>query len=150
MLVCRVGAKLCGLSLPQLLETMRPLPTEPLARTADFVAGLALIRGQPTPVVDARKLLGSASERAPGRYVTFKLGSSTRARVAALAVDEVVGVRDVDLTQLTDLPGLLRAAQGDAVAALAALDSELLLVLEHARLLPDSVWQELASAPEIS
>lgn len=138
LLVCRVGAKLCGLPLAHVLETLRPLPTEPLAGANRLVAGVALIRGAPTPVVDARELLGSSTEEAAGRYVTLALaGSGAGARVVALAVDSVVGVRDGE--RLGPLPALLRE-QAEVVAALGTLDAELLLVLERARLVPDAVW----------
>lgn len=139
LLVCRVGTKLCALPLGCLLETMRPLAVEALAQTADFVSGVALIRGRPTPVVDARKLLGSPSDRPPGRYVTLSLGE----RVAALAVDAVVGVHDVSEGLLSELPGLLGGSPSSFVAAMTRLDRELLLVLEQARLVPEDVWRRL-------
>jgi purine-binding chemotaxis protein CheW len=142
LLVCRVGAKVCALPLEHLLETMRPLPTEPLARLPEFVLGLALIRGRPTPVLDARALLGSPREHAPGRYVILDL-TGDGARVAALAVDAVLGVRDVRAERLAELPSLLRLPDRDVVAAVAPLDTELLLLLERAQLLPDELWQRL-------
>jgi purine-binding chemotaxis protein CheW len=142
LLVCRVGTKLCALPLSCLLETMRPLAVEALTQTADFVSGVALIRGRPTPVVDARKLLGSPSDRPPGRYVTLDLGERG-ARVAALAVDAVVGVRDVPEGLLGELPGLLGGSPSSFVGAVTTLDAELLLVLEQARLVPEDVWQRL-------
>src|SRR5882757_8443766 len=93
LLICRVGAKVCGLPLARVIETMRPLHVEPLAKLTGFVAGLALIRGRPTPVIDARQLLGSPSEAGAGRYVTLGLDERNGQRVAALAVDEVLGIR---------------------------------------------------------
>lgn len=142
LLVCRVGAKLCALPLGCLRETMRPLPVEPLAQTADFVTGLAVIRGLATPVLDARKLLGSPSDLAPGRYVTLDLGAQG-SRVVALAVDAVVGVRDVPSALLGELPSLARDSERGVVSAVATLDRELLLVLEQARLVPDALWRRL-------
>jgi len=142
LLVCRVGTKLCGLPLRCLLETMRPLVVEPLPQAADCVSGLAVIRGRPTPVLDARKLLGSRSDQEPGRYVTLDL-SGDGARIAALAVDAVIGVRELPDGLFAELPSILRGAEGSAVGAVTTLDSELLLVLEHARLVPDEVWQRL-------
>lgn len=142
LLVCRVGAKLCGLPLEGVLETMRPLSTEPLPRTADFVTGVALIRGRPTPVIDARQLLGSPADDAPGRYVTLDLHGGG-SRVAALAVDAVLGVRDVPRAVLSALPRVLRADDGSPVAAVGTLDAELLLVLEQARVVPEQIWQTL-------
>jgi purine-binding chemotaxis protein CheW len=142
LLVCRVGAKLCALPLEQLLETMRPLPTEALANLPDFVLGLALIRGRPTPVLDARRLLGSPHDRAPERYVTLDV-SGGAARVVALAVDSVIGVRDLPAEALGDLPSLLRTPESDVVGTIATLDAELVLVLERGRLLPNELWQRL-------
>ena len=143
LLACRVGTKICGLPFDRVIETMRPLPTEPLAQMAGFVSGVALIRGRPTPVVDARKLLGSDGEPPPERYVTLSVGDAAAPRVAALAVDAVLGVRDVATETLESLPGLLRDERSEAVAALGTLDAELLLVLEGARLLPEAIWQGL-------
>ena len=142
LLVCRVGSRLCGLPLAHVVETMRPLPIEPLAHLPSFVDGLSLIRGRPIPVLDARRLLGADGE--PGvrtRFVTLELAQGS----AALAVDAVLGVRSVDVAELAQLPGLLRDAQNDLVAALGTLDHELLVVLERSRLLPEAVWVALAA-----
>lgn len=144
LLICRVGSRLCGIPLEHVLETMRPLPVEPLGQAPDFVDGLSLIRGRPTPVLDASRLLGAATEsKARGRYVTLRLGE----RCAALAVDAVLGVRQVDLAELGELPGLLRE-HNQLVAALGALDHELFLVLERARLVPEAVWSALDARVE--
>jgi purine-binding chemotaxis protein CheW len=143
LLICRVGAKVCGLPLDRVLETMRPLPAEPLGQMASFVSGLALIRGRATPVVDARKLLGSSSEQPAARYVTLGTGEPTAPRIAALAVDAVLGVREVTADTLSSLPGLLREQQSEAVTALGTLDAELLVVLEGSRLLSEATWQAL-------
>jgi chemotaxis signal transduction protein len=60
-----------------------------------------------------------------------------------LAVDAVVGVRQVDTTRLEQLPALLREPRNELVLALGTLDRELLVVLERTRLLPPSVWEAL-------
>jgi|SRR3954469_1153792 purine-binding chemotaxis protein CheW len=143
LLACRVGTKICGLPLDRVIETMRPLPAEPLAQMASFVSGVALIRGRPTPVVDARKLLGSDAEEPPTRYVTLGVSEAVAQRVAALAVDGVLGVRDVAVETLDSLQGLLGEEHSEVVAALGTLDTALLLVLEGARLLPETTWQAL-------
>jgi len=140
LLICRVGTRLCGLPLEHVVETMRPLPVEPLAHLPAFVDGLSLIRGCPTPVLDAQRLLGAeGTPQGRGRYVSLRLG----ARSAALAVDAVVGVRHVDPSQLAELPALLREPRNDLVLALGTLDRELLVILERSRILPESVWQAL-------
>lgn len=143
LLVCRVGSRVCALPLEHVAEIMRPLPVEPLANMPGFVEGLALIRGRPIPVVDAGRLLGAPTdERAITRYVAIKLGE----RSVALAVDAVVGVRNVEERALLELPALLRETDSELVSALGRLDADLLLVLEHTRLLPDATWQMLLEA----
>ncbi len=140
LLICRVGSRLCGIPLEHVVETMRPLPVEPLSQLPVFVDGLALIRGTATPVLDARRLLGTTGELGVcERYVSIRLGE----RSAALAVDAVLGVRQVESSQLGDLPPLLREPGNELVRALGTLDRELLVVLERSRLVPDSVWQAL-------
>ena len=140
LLICRVGARLCGIPLEHVLETMRPLPVEPLGHLPGFVDGLSLIRGRPTPVLDVHRLLGApVEERTRQRYVTIRVGQ----RCAALAVDAVLGVRELDLTQLNELPTLLREPRNDLVVALGELDHELFLVLERSRLVPEAVWAAL-------
>jgi chemotaxis signal transduction protein len=134
-LVCRVGSYRCGILLDDVEETMRPLPCEPLAGAIGIVSGVAVIRGDVVPVVDAGVLLGTGGS-SEGRFVTIRV----EGRRAAIKVDAVIGVRDVANDSLVGLPPLLDGAGGEVVAALGAQGSELLVVLREARLVPDSVW----------
>jgi purine-binding chemotaxis protein CheW len=143
LLTCRVGRKVCALPLEQVLETMRPLPVEALPGVPAFVRGLSLIRGWPTPVIDARTLLGGDDQVAPRRYVTLRFAANHERRVAALAVDAVLDVVQLEPRSLGDLPELLKAAQGELVTSLGSLDRELLVVLQHGRIVPDELWQRL-------
>jgi purine-binding chemotaxis protein CheW len=140
LLVCRVGGKVCGIALPHVIETMRPLPVEPLAHLPESMLGLSMIRGRPTPVLDGRRLLGGSSPSPARRFVSLRLGQD---RKIALAVDDVIGVRQVLLSALRELPALVGDQGSSAVSRLGALDQELLVVLEHARILPDAVWRLL-------
>jgi chemotaxis signal transduction protein len=58
----------------------------------------------------------------------------------ALAVEGVLGVRELTSESLDALPPLLGDASRVAISAVAALDRELLLVLETAHLVPESLW----------
>ena len=139
-LLCRVGSHLCALPIESVVETMRPLPISALSGAPSFVLGLSIIRGAPIPVVDARCLFSATAERGEGaRFVTIKSGD----RRAALAVDSVIGVRALESVSLGVLPALLREANQEVVKAIGALDAKLLLVLESARIVPESLWAEL-------
>ena len=151
-LLCRIGSRIGALALKDVRETMRPLPIEPLMGTPPFVLGLAIIRGFPTPVVDPGRLIGpSTLPSAPivspstARFVSLKLGE----RTAALAVDAVLDVRSLPAEMLSNIAPLLLGGDARLVSVIGALDAKLLLVLEAARLVPESVWSAI-KAPGVS
>ena len=141
-LLCRVGALHFALRAADVSETMRPLPIQPLGAPPPFVVGLSVIRGVPVPIVDLGALLGVRGEAPPGRFVVIRAG----ARVVALAVAEVFGVRALQKVALAALPPLLRDGAPDALVGLSAVDGELLVVLQAARLFPESGWNALRSS----
>jgi purine-binding chemotaxis protein CheW len=125
--------------LTNVVETMRPLPIEPLANMPPFVLGLAVIRGVPVPVVDLGAIVAARSGRSTSRFVTLRLGK----RSVALAVDAVVGVRGVSPESLGQMPPLLRDADANFVHAIGTLDAELLVALGSTLFLDDSVWKAI-------
>lgn len=140
-LLFRVRHHLCGLSLRYIVEIMRPLPVEPVGGAPPAVQGVSVIRGTPLPVLDLGVLLGGSDEPAT-RFVTVRAG----ARQAALAVASVVGLHTLAAETLGDIPPLLREASERSVAAIGSLDAELLMVLNTAHLVPESVWQTIKGA----
>ncbi len=140
-LVVTSGARACAIPLSHVLETLRPLPIEPLAGAPVFVRGLSVIRGKPTPVLDLRALLDEQAGT-PTRFVTLRLSE----RTLALAVDSVLGVRMLDRATLGVLPPLLRDASQRLVEAVGTLDQRLLLVLKTGWLLPPEVLTALSRA----
>jgi purine-binding chemotaxis protein CheW len=144
LLICRVGGKVCGFALAHVIETLRPLRVEPLAQLPASALGLSMIRGRPTPVLDGRRLLGASSSEPARRFVTLRLGPN---RKLALAVDDVLGVRRIPLATLADLPTLARNEPTSESSRLGTLDEELLVVLDHARLLSEAAWQAIELWP---
>ena len=133
-------AMLAALPVEHVLETMRPLPCEPVAGVPAFVAGAAVIRGRPTPIVNVGSLLGAAGDMRATRWVTIKVA----ARAVGLAVAEVIGVRRLaGVLAEGATPPLLTSAAHGAVSALSVLDGELLVILQAARLISDDVWTAL-------
>jgi purine-binding chemotaxis protein CheW len=126
---------------------MRPLPLEAFPRAPAFVAGLAVIRGAPTPVVDMRILMGesrgSAGGSTAGRFITVRIGERTGEHIVALAVDAVLGVHQLAGTQVMDLPPLLKSVAGETISAVTSRDTELLLFFETARIFPPGLLETL-------
>ena len=156
-LVFRARHHLCALPLGHVVETMRPLATEPLGAAPPYVLGLAVVRGGAVPVVEVARLLrlGAAPRDAerPGRdepatgarFVGVRAGS--RGGCARLAVDAVVGIRTIAAAALEALPPLMAEADDGAIGSIGRLDGELLLNLRAARLLPDEAAVVLGGAP---
>jgi purine-binding chemotaxis protein CheW len=140
-LVCRVQTRLCAWPLSHVVETLRPLPIEPIAGAPSFVCGLAVIRGEALPVVDVARLLGLHAAPPPERFVVVV----TDDRRVALAVSAVLGVRRVATGSRQTWPPLLNQAESAVVAAVGLLDAQLLLFLRTGRLIPDDA---LALVPE--
>jgi purine-binding chemotaxis protein CheW len=142
MLVTRVAGVTCAIPIEHVVETMRPRPIEPLGRpevaALAAIEGVSMIRGAPVPVIDVRRLLGVASEHA-ARFIVVRIGE----RRLALVVDEVVGVRRIEPELLSRLPPVLGGAHRDWVSAIGARDTELLVVLDAARVIPDDAWQAI-------
>jgi len=139
------GARIAALPVAQVQETMRRLPVEALPGSNPCVEGVAVVRGEAVPVVDAGALLrgGAPTDAAarPGRFIRIRAGE----RSAVLAVDDVIGVWPEGALDLAQLPPLFDGAADDAVAALGRLDDRLLVVLRAASLVPESAWRQLAA-----
>lgn len=139
-LIVTIATRACAIPIHYVAETMRPLPIEAIAGMPDFVRGVSLIRGVPIPVIDLATLLRATDGSITyGRFVTLKIGG----RRAAIAVDGVVGLRNLDLTQVGELPPLLRAAGADIIDAIGTCDAQLLVVLRAMRIVSDEVWRAL-------
>jgi len=141
VLLIRAGNRKGALPLEDVIETLRPLPVERLPDMPAFVSGLAILRGSPVPVVDLRVLLGAGGAEPSRRFVAVRLAG----RPVVLAVDEVLGVRDMEPSAFQGLPPLLAEAGADSVSAIGALDRELLVLLQCSRGLLEGVEQALRS-----
>jgi len=146
VLLVRTGSRVCALPLESVVETMRPLPTAPVSEMPTFLRGLAIIRGSPAPVVDLGTLFGVKSDVEASRFVLLRLGE----RRAAIAVNEILGVRRLDCTALQTFPPLLQDAYAELVTAIEVRDQQLLFVLSSTRIVPIELWQRLESNEVVS
>jgi purine-binding chemotaxis protein CheW len=105
---------------------------------------MAVIRGATVVVIDLGVLLGSGSAEAKRgrRLVTLRVG----ARVIALAVESIVGVREFERSLLAEVPPLLAEAHPEVLTAIGLLDGELMLVLDGSRIITEEELARLASS----
>jgi purine-binding chemotaxis protein CheW len=118
---------LCGLPIAHVAETLRPLPQKPVKSEVAAVSGVAIVRGEPTVIVDVARLFGLEASGPAQRFVRLRDGR------VALHVDHVLGISV--LNAHADMPSLLSVALTDGVAALTRADRELFVVLDSGRLL---------------
>jgi len=134
-LVCRAGRRLNALPIERIAEVMRVLPLERISGAPPCVRGVSIIRGAAVPVVDIGLIVDGAAGEAK-RLVTVKAAD----RLIALAVEAVVGIVAFAPHALGELPPLLHDAAADTIAAVGALDAELIVFLHAGRLVPDDVF----------
>jgi purine-binding chemotaxis protein CheW len=140
-LIVEAGDRTCAIPIVHVAETMRPLPIAPVAGVPPFLLGLSVIRGAPVPTVDLLSVIGSERAETVSRFVVLRLDE----RRVALAVGGVVGLRELESSDLEGMPPLLRGARTDVVEAVGVLDSALLFVLRAARIVPEDLWQSLST-----
>ena len=146
-LVCfELAGQSFGLPIRSVKET---LPTRPLTRVClvpPIIAGLMNLRGEVVAVLDLAQMVGLSRRAGNGdsSVVILRAPESWSGRAQSqdraacgLAVDRLLGVRDVDDATLRDPPASLDAegasylrgvaAVGDPPQALAVLDAERVL-----------------------
>ena len=143
-LVARARAAHCAMPLAHVIEIMRPLPIEPIAKAPSFMLGVAIVRGRATPVIDCGAFVQERALPAHTRWASVRCGD----RSAVLAFVAILGVRELPVPS-DDLPPLLSGAPSEVLSGLALLDRTLLLVLHGSRLVPDEVWQTFESRDEV-
>ncbi len=144
-LIVRAADRLCGLPLASVVEIMRPLPLQELAGLPAYLCGLAVVRGEPTPVVDVSTLLTGVADGRIGLFLSMR----SEGRPFALGVEAVLGMRAVEQASLRALPELLEPAR-DLVDSVGAVGAELLTVLRSSRAFADDVWAGVERAAQRS
>lgn len=139
-----VGGQVYAIDVSQIREVVRWQAVTPLPNSPTLIEGVIDLRGSVVPVVDLGRALGLGSVK-----------STRRARIAVteveglvmgLAVDGVVNVLPVDVTQLEDPPALAIQTGYDATRAVVRQpDAEPILVLSLEHLLETVYRSALAS-----
>lgn len=145
-LIVGLQSCVCAVPLTHVIETMRPLPVEPISGVPSFVRGISIIRGIPTPVIDLGAVVGTPSEGAE-RFVTLRVAD----KQVALSVNAVLGIRDLGtVVTMQELPPLLQRASNDVIETMGTLDAQVLMILRDGWELPDEVWQALMAQEAVS
>jgi purine-binding chemotaxis protein CheW len=107
--------------------------------TPRFVEGVSMVRAEPLPVVNLELLLGGDDKSEVGRFVAVR----AEAGPFVVAVSDVLGIREIPVDALRELPALLGANAASVALALASHDHRMIALLQAARLVPHEVWEAL-------
>ena len=142
-LVFKAGPLYCALPLEEVVETMRPLQTRPLAGTPPYVRGLTILRGAPAPVIDVTLLItGAAGEI--DRYIAVRAGRGP----IACATGVVLGVRQIEVEPPEGPAAIFTGVSKALIAGVGSIGTDPLLLLRGIRTVPDDVWEAAGAAME--
>lgn len=142
-LVFRAGPLYCALPLDEVVETMRPLQTRPLAGTPPYVRGLTILRGAPAPVIDVTRLITGTSGEID-RYIAVRAGRGP----IACATGVVLGVRQIEVEPPEGPAAIFTGVSKALIAAVGSVGTDPLLLLRGIRTVPDDVWEAAGHALE--
>jgi purine-binding chemotaxis protein CheW len=141
VLLVRTQAWYCALPIGAVTETCRPLPTQSVDGVPAYVRGIAVIRGESTPVLHLGSLLAGGKGEPGRRFVTVKL----HGRPVAFEVDEVIGVRRLSRDQVASAKPLVSGGLTERIGELGVLDGQLLAWLDTGRLLGNDLLDLILS-----
>ncbi len=142
-LVFQAGPLYCALPLDEVVETLRPLDTRPLAGTPPSVRGLTILRGAPAPVIDVTRLLTGTSGEIE-RYIAVRAGRGP----IACATGPVLGVREIEVQPPEGPAAIFTGVSKALIAGVGSIGSDPLLLLRGIRTVPDEVWEAAGTALE--
>ena len=98
LLIFTLSGLSCALPLAEIERILRAVEISPVPRAPEVVMGLVNIQEQIIPVLDLRKLLHlpDAEMGLDDQFIVAKTGS----RPAAILVDSVLGLRELDATEI--------------------------------------------------
>jgi len=124
----QVAGETYGVSIGQIAEISKPMTTTEVPRTADFVLGIANVRGSVIPVIDAAARLGLS--RRPRTRSSRVLIVRHEGELHGILIDSVVGVVPIAPEHLEEAPGAIGGTRGDFIQSLARYEDSLLIVLD--------------------
>ncbi|HAT11574.1 MAG TPA: chemotaxis protein CheW [Planctomycetes bacterium] len=133
----RLAQHLCGIDVLQVHEILRHQPMTRVPLAPPVVRGLINLRGQIITALDMRTRLGFPA-RDDGRQpvnIVVGVGEGSEAMTAALLVDEIGDVIDIDPANCETPPDTIRGEVRELIQSVCKLDKGLMLILDVQRAL---------------
>ena len=137
-----VGGQLFGLDIMAIREIRAWTPTTKLPRVPDYVAGVVNLRGTVLPVIELATRLGwSGSEPTPRHAIIV---TQLRGQARGLIVDSVSDIITLDASTLQLPPATASDGAVPYVEGLAAIDDQMIMILDLEKLSVDELQADAA------
>jgi purine-binding chemotaxis protein CheW len=137
-----VGGQLFGLDIMAIREIRAWTPVTKLPRVPHYVAGVVNLRGTVLPVVDLAARLGWEETRATPRHAIIVTQVHGQAR--GLIVDSVSDIVTIASEALQSPPGASHDGIVPFIEGLAAIEEQMVMILDLDKLNADAVLPEAA------
>lgn len=128
----RLGSELFGIPILQVQEILLAQAITPVPRAPDYILGLLGLRGQIVTAVDLKRRLGVS---APAAESPCQIVARARESTAALQVDRIGDVMQVEASALQPPPESLGEVDTRFLEGVCLLEEEILAVLNVAAVL---------------
>lgn len=138
----KVGGQLFGLDIMAIREIRAWTPVTRLPRVPDYVAGVVNLRGTVLPVVDLAARLGWPQTIATPRHAIIVTHVKGQAR--GLIVDSVSDIVTIAADALQPPPSMSQDGVIPFIEGLAAIEEDMVMILDLDKLSSDDVLAEAA------
>jgi purine-binding chemotaxis protein CheW len=127
---------LYGISIKDVIEIVKVVPTTPMPDLPHYVKGIINLRGEVMPIVDVNLRFGKMEKEYNDRtcYIIVNVAGKS----AGVVIDEVAEVADLEPAEIKPPPTFSAAGQGSYVTGVAKTENGTLLVLDLRRILAES------------
>lgn len=124
-----------GLDITQINTIEKDLDIVNVPNLPENVIGKAKLRGNDIPVYSLRKKFG-LPDKEPDTGTRYLI-TDTGDRQVALEVDLVKGIKDIDQSDIFDVPEVVKSSSTSYLKSIADTDGDLILIIDNNLLLDD-------------
>lgn len=131
--VFRLNEEDYGLDITQVNTVEKDINVIKIANSPKNIKGKINLRGEEIPVISLRRKFGF-QDKDPDKDTRYLI-TYVDGRYIALEVDQVKGIKDIEQSDIFDVPQVLKSVNTSYLKYIAKVDGDLILLLDSDRLL---------------
>jgi purine-binding chemotaxis protein CheW len=133
-----------GLDISNVKTIEKDMTIKKMANAPSNVKGKISLRGNEVPVYNLRRKFGFEDKK-PDKFTRFLLSSSEGIDIA-IEVDRVKGILDLEVSDLFDVPQIIKCSSTSYIKAIAKADEGIIYILNSDFLLDNEERESLKSS----